>query len=386
MLESIATGFDINANCNILIVIDSLGTGGAERCVQALSAEFVNNGHRVVVLVVRDHIEMQLDERVVVEVLGFVNHRGAPKYLLNAARLKSRVSRLERAYGKFGLILSNLTVSNRLMSLAQIANAYYCIHENLSMSNLAKRRGLSRVFRKLRINRMLSKRRIIAVSEGIKQDLLANFSVSPASITTIYNPVDIDRIRKLAAQANPYDGIKYITHVGRMSDEKRHDVLLEAYRQSGVEQRLVLVGDGPSKQAISAQIRRLGLSDRVILAGQLANPYPIMEGADLLVLSSDYEGFGIVLTEALALHTMVVSTDCKSGPREIMSPHFSDYLAPVGDAKALSQKIKQALYDLENAKITIDENVMERFGVGEISQQYLSLCEHDSAVTNNVAD
>ncbi len=77
--------------CNILIVIDSLGTGGAERSVQDLSTEFIRNGHQVVVLVIRDNIEMQLDASVVVEVLGFISHRGLPKYSVNAARLKRRV-------------------------------------------------------------------------------------------------------------------------------------------------------------------------------------------------------------------------------------------------------------------------------------------------------
>ena len=375
MIESTTTAAEGTGPCNILIVIDSLGTGGAERCVQDLSAQFVKDGHLVVVLVIRDHIEMQIDHRVVVDVLGFIRYRGLPNYLVNAIRLRKRVSRLEHEFGKFGLILSNLTLSNRLMRLARIGSTQYCIHENLSMSNLAKRRGLSRMLRKRRIIRMLSRSDIIAVSEGIKQDLVANFSVSPASIKTIYNPINVKRIQALAAQTNPYNGEKYIVHVGRLTEQKRPDVLLEAYRQSGVEHRLVQVGQGHLKQSIKTRIQELGLSDRVILAGRLANPYPVIKGADLLVLSSDYEGFGIVLTEALALHTMVVSTDCRSGPREIMSPRFTDYLVPVGDTAALSQKIRQALIDLENKRITIDDTVVERFDIRKISQQYLSLCK-----------
>jgi glycosyltransferase involved in cell wall biosynthesis len=99
-----------------------------------------------------------------------------------------------------------------------------------------------------------------------------------------------------------------------------------------------------------------------------------MKAADLLVLSSDYEGFGIVLAEALALHTLVVSTDCQSGPREIMSPCCANYLAPVDDTAELSQKIRQALADLENENICIDDAVVERFAIDGIGQQYISLC------------
>jgi glycosyltransferase involved in cell wall biosynthesis len=222
---------------------------------------------------------------------------------------------------------------------------------------------------------MLNSKCVIAVSEGIKQDLLTHFNISPGAVKTIYNPIDIGMIRALSEKPNPYHGIRYIVHVGRMAHEKRHDVLLEAYKRSGLEHRLVLVGDGPQKQSILAKVKRLGISDRVILAGKLKNPYPIIKEADLLVLSSEYEGFGIVLTEALALHTMVVSTDCQSGPREIMSPRFTKYLAPVDDAAGLSQKMRQALADLENGVICIDDTVVERFAIAGISQQYLSLCK-----------
>ena len=360
---------------NILMIIDSLGIGGAERSVQLLSSEMVSKGHRVVVLTIRDEIKLELDDKVVVDTLGLVKVKPLPSYLINALRLKARLSMLQSKYGDFDLAVSNLTLSNRLSSMARIQRIYYCIHENLTISNLSKRRGLSRIFRKLRIKNMLSGKEIISVSEGIRDDLINSFNISPALIRTIHNPIDVRVIRDQSREPNPYHGQKYIVHVGRMSDEKRHDVLLEAYRQSGIPHQLVLVGDGPRRPAIVNKIRELGLEDKVKLAGMLKNPYPVMKDAELLVLSSDYEGFGIVLTEALALRTMVVSTDCESGPREIMSPGFTDYLAPLGDAQGLANKIRQALADLEGGRIDIDDTVVERFAVARISQEYLSLCQ-----------
>jgi glycosyltransferase involved in cell wall biosynthesis len=324
--------------------------------------------------VIKDNIEIQLDDRVATEFLGFTKYKILPKYFMNALRMKKKLSLLENQYGKFDLKISNLTVSNRLMSLARISNTYYCIHENLSMSNLSKRSGLSRMLRKRRINNMLNSKNIVAVSEGINQDLVTHFNVQPGSVKTIYNPVNIDMIRTLSQQPNPFHGLKYLVHVGRMTREKRHDVLLDAYKMSKLEHSLILVGDGPLKSSILAKVQQLELEDKVIFAGKLKNPYPVMEGADLLVLSSDYEGFGIVLTEALALHTPVVSTDCQSGPREIMSPGFLNYLAPVDDPNVLSQKIRQAIADLEKGKISISDSVVERFLVDRISRQYLSLC------------
>ena len=360
--------------CNILMIIDSLGMGGAERCVQLLSSEMVANDHRVVVLVIRDKIEIQLDAGVVVEVLGFVKYKYLPKYTLNAIRLRRKLSVLESRYGAFDLIVSNLTLSNRLSSIARIRNIYYCIHENLSISNLAKRKGLSKVIRRSRISGMLKGKRIITVSEGIKNDLTTNLNVRAGLIKTIYNPVNTGLVRKKSAGTNPCSNLKYIVHVGRMSAEKRHDVLLEAYKLSAVDQYLVLVGDGPERRAIMDKINVLGLGGKVILTGMLENPYPVIKGADLLVLSSDYEGFGIVIAEALALHTLVVSTDCKSGPGEIMSPRFADYLAPVGDVNELSRKIRKALDDLKYERVAMDGTETDRFSVGKIAQQYLSLC------------
>ena len=96
----------------------------------------------------------------------------------------------------------------------------------------------------------------------------------------------------------------------------------------------MLLGTGPLKEKAEAQVRELGLEDRVIFAGFHANPYPVIAQSKGMVLSSDYEGLGLVILEALALDRPVISTDCPSGPGEILPPQN---LVPVGDVPALAK-------------------------------------------------
>ena len=115
--------------------------------------------------------------------------------------------------------------------------------------------------------------------------------------------------------------------------------LLEAFRQllAVREARLYVMGDGPELTALQGESDRLGLGDKVEFAGHVANPMPYIARADQLVVSSRFEGFGNVIVEAMACGTTVVSTDCPVGPAEILDHGRLGYLAPVGDAGALSE-------------------------------------------------
>jgi glycosyltransferase involved in cell wall biosynthesis len=124
--------------------------------------------------------------------------------------------------------------------------------------------------------------------------------------------------------------------------QKRHDLLLEAWREANPGMRLVLL-TRPDER-LHALIARLGLQGQVLLPGFQVNPYPWMRAARLLVLSSDHEGLPNVLIESLACGTPVVSTDCPSGPREILTGPLARFLVPVGDARRLAAAISDALH------------------------------------------
>ncbi|WGF86426.1 glycosyltransferase [Marinivivus vitaminiproducens] len=187
---------------------------------------------------------------------------------------------------------------------------------------------------------------IVAVSQGVADDLATTVGLPRERITTLYNPViGPDLPAKAAAPVDhPWfatNDVPVILTVGRLEREKGHDVLLEAFAklQATRRSRLVIIGSTthkPWEEKLVALAADLGMSDRVDFLGYEPNPVRFMARADLFVLSSVYEGFGNVLVEALACGCPVVSTDCPSGPREILDGGRYGRLTPVGDVDALA--------------------------------------------------
>jgi glycosyltransferase involved in cell wall biosynthesis len=189
---------------------------------------------------------------------------------------------------------------------------------------------------------MYSTRQLVAVSRGVADDLSAQFGIKASAPRVIANPFDFAAIRALATKPCPARPTgPYILHVGRFAAQKRHDLLLEAFAH--IDRSLHLVLLTPPDTRLALLISRAGLERRVTVADFQANPYPWMAGAELLVLCSDHEGLPNVLIEALACGTRVVSTDCPSGPREILSGALARGLVPCGNAAALAAAMKSAL-------------------------------------------
>ena len=158
----------------------------------------------------------------------------------------------------------------------------------------------------------------------------------------IYNGFDLEAIRAAAARPEPdLPREPFVLHVGRFMPQKRHDLLFDAWNRAGLPHRLVLL-TAPSRE-LETLISAKKLDRRVLVAGFRPNPYPWMRAAELLVLSSDREGLPNVLVEALACGTRVVSTDCPSGPREILQGELARWLVPTGDAQALGTAMRAAL-------------------------------------------
>ncbi|PZO54460.1 MAG: glycosyltransferase [Alphaproteobacteria bacterium] len=162
--------------------------------------------------------------------------------------------------------------------------------------------------------------KVIAVSQGVADDLVQNFGLAPGKLETIANPVDAAAIAQRAAEAPTIDTEnEYLLAVGRLVRSKNFELLIRAYAASGLAQRLVILGEGPERDNLERLIAELSLSDRVSMPGFAANPYPIMARAALFVLSSNDEGFPNALVEAMTLGVPVVATNCASGPSEILA-------------------------------------------------------------------
>lgn len=162
--------------------------------------------------------------------------------------------------------------------------------------------------------------RVIAVSAGVADDLRANYGVRDDRLVTIPNPVDVEALRANAAAA-PQIAVNgaYVLAAGRLVRSKNFDMLIRALATSGDPRTLVIMGEGPEREALLQTAASVGVADRVLMPGFVSNPYAMMRAADLFVLSSNSEGFPNALVEAMAVGTPVVATNCASGPSEILA-------------------------------------------------------------------
>ena len=220
---------------------------------------------------------------------------------------------------------------------------------------------------------------IVAISQGVKDDLAL---ILPAeNISVIYNPAVPADIAQLAAEPvdHPFfapDQPAVILSVGRLTKQKDHQTLLRAFvklRQK-IETHLLILGEGDQRQNLEKFIAENGLTDVVSMPGFEANPYAYMARSVVFALSSVWEGFGIVLTEALACGVPVVSTDCPSGPAEILDDGKYGTLVPMGDVDALAAALLEAIQTPQNSKIGMER--AKQFSVATGVNKYFDLFEN----------
>ena len=187
---------------------------------------------------------------------------------------------------------------------------------------------------------------IVAVSQGVADDIARTTGLPSARIRVICNPVVTAKMLGLAQEpvAHPWlrpDSPPVILAAGRLTKQKDFATLIRAFQRVRQSQpcRLLILGKGQLQSDLESLASALGVRDEVDFPGFVANPYAYMAKAALFALSSAWEGSPNVLTEALALGTPVVATDCPSGPREILQGGRYGRLVPVGDVQRLGEAI-----------------------------------------------
>lgn len=176
---------------------------------------------------------------------------------------------------------------------------------------------------------------LVAPAEGVARDLREHFGARRTK--TILHAVDGEKIRRLAEErVGDLPGKPYVMACGRLVGQKDYPALLRAYAKAGLEEDLVVVGDGEERAKLEAMARELGIGGRVHWLGHRENPFPYMKGARFFVLSSVWEGFGLVLLEAMTLGVPCIATDCPSGPGEILGGGTYGMLVRVGDVEGLA--------------------------------------------------
>lgn len=221
--------------------------------------------------------------------------------------------------------------------------------------------------------------RIVAVSDAVADDLAATVGLSRNEIVTIYNPVVSPTLNE-QAKARPEHAWfaagapPVILGAGRLRAQKGFFTLIRAFARVRARRaaKLIILGEGRDRTALEALVRTLDLADSVALPGWASNPYAYMACASAFVLSSEWEGFGNVLVEALACGCPIISTDCPGGPREILEDGKYGTLVPVDDEGALAGAMEEVLnHGHDPARL---RNRAAAFSVDACAEAYRALC------------
>jgi glycosyltransferase involved in cell wall biosynthesis len=279
--------------------------------------------------------------------------------------LRWHVRRLEQQYGRFDQIIFRGAGTFKTFWGWRDPRLRYVL-ENIGQDRRP------RWFHRLEARLLYHQRHLVAVSTGVAQSGQAFFDrygAQPASLRVITNFCPVANIQARALEFEPdLPQRPYILNVARLVPQKGHARLLRAYAKVLPEEDLILVGDGPLRHKLQALVTGLGLQKRVIFAGQRDNPYPWMRHARLFVLSSLYEGLGVVLTEALACGTPILSVDCPGGVRDVFHGGLRAWL--VADSQTgLEQGLRSRLAQPREA---VDAAWLEPFAEATVVAAYLA--------------
>ena len=333
---------------NLAILIPTLGRGGAERVVSNLSSYLAQKYNLFLVLNNSQVIEYPYEGQLID--LNTPAKGGIYKAINYIKRLH-RVNKIKQKY-EFDVSISFLESSNIVnLFTRQKDKLILSIRNHLPKGKKTFYGQLHKAFLLLFYNKADV---IVAVSEGIKKDLVDHFSIREDKIIVIYNPYDLDNINSLSQEAlhdqhNHIFEHDVIINVGRLSYQKGQWHLIRAFRKVKAQHphaKLVILGEGKLKEYLHNLIVQLGLENDVFLLGMQDNPFKYIHHSKLFVLSSLFEGFPNALVEAIACGTPVVAHDCRTGPREILAPgtdafyqtasiEYAEYgiLIPVCDGK-----------------------------------------------------
>lgn len=332
-------------------VANQLRHGGIEAVVVALCNTMIRSGVDVTLVLRRKNgpYVAELDPRLRVVELG-------------SDSMLSCMPRLIRLMynEKFDVVVSGGDQQNIAICLIKFLprlRTRFIIteHNNPILSGKAARSLKTRIGRAFRSVLYPHVDHIVAVSDGVRSALLDSFGCQADKVTTIYNPIPLEKIGILSQQSPDHlwltdKSIPVILAVGRLHQAKDFGTLLLAFSKflSHQPARLIILGDGPERSSLEAKVRELGIGDFVDLPGFSLNPYSFMSRSDLFVLSSRWEGFAVVVAEALACGLPVVATDCPSGPAEILENGKFGLLVPVADAEAMSEAMLRSIAETQH--------------------------------------
>lgn len=362
------------------ILITDLRGGGAERVAVNLANSFVKRGYSVdiVLMCSRGELLYDLDPKIRVVDLNVQRIRWILLSLIRYFREKKPDAVLACIWPLTMIALWARFIS-RIRTRVVVAE-----HTSWSRSELLNKYSTSWIIRTTMHLFFPYADGIISVSQGSADDLSHFATLDRGAISTIYNPVvDNSQASVVAPPSTPAgwcQGSHYrVLAVGTLKKIKDYPTLLNAFAalRQQVDARLLILGEGDCRTELVAQALRLGISDSVFMPGFVKDTKPYYLHANLHVLSSTGEGFGNVIVEALEAGTPVVSTDCLSGPREILCDGRYGRLVPVGDVEALALAMQASLTSIHDRAALIAR--AKDFSIEKAVDQYEALLFTDIA-------
>lgn len=354
----------------IAFVLPNLHAGGAERVAIRLMHGFRAAGHDVEFVLMKREGALLQDLPADVRVVD-----------LGAARVRSALKPLTQYFrdtppDAVQVRMWPLTVASIIARRRARAHSRLVVSDHAMMSKQLARQPIARALLgwSVRVFYPLADSRVV-VARDAATDLARLSGLSGDRFTVIYNPVEE------APQTSPTANIDAlwgnadgrIISVGTLKHQKNHSLLLRSFARVRRQRaaRLMIVGSGPLEGELKQLAQSLGVVDDVIFTGLIIAPWAHYQTADLFVLSSDYEGYPNVMVEAMRCGLPVVSTDCDSGPREILDGGKYGALVPVGDEAALAEAILANL-ERKHDSTHIRARAEALSGAGTV-QQYLDL-------------
>ncbi|CAK1934199.1 glycosyltransferase [Vibrio crassostreae] len=382
----------------VAVVVNCLKMGGMERVAVNLSDAFYEAGHDTELIYFKNRTR-EIEPRnknipihlfnlkksvlqtgvgifwlALCKILNVVFRKTFPLWFAYAESIafKRKLAHLEEKRGRFDLVIfRGQGTFEHVWRVKDSRFVYVC-------ENVQKKYMYGKLSHWIFSN-LFHNRNVVCVSQGALdsfKDLTETHHIKTKASLTLNNPNDFRRIeREASALLTPLHDKPFILGLGRLVPQKNFSLLVEAYARAvkkfGITQDLVIVGAGRDKDKIQETATKLGIADRVHFKGQQNNPFPWYKQADLFVLSSKFEGLGMVLIESLACGTKVVSTDSQGGVRQIMNGELEVYLSPE-EPEALADKIMLGLDTPWDDKLdTFVKSTLLKFDGATIVQQYI---------------